>query len=45
MNYLVRGTCLMRGVGFVRFVPGIGGEFRFDFEELAFFRPALEAPD
>jgi len=45
MNYLVRGTCLTRGVGFEGFFLGIGGEFRFDFEELVFFGVALEAED
>ena len=45
MNYLVRGTCLMRGVGFEGLFPGIGGELRFDFEELIFFEVALEAED
>ena len=45
MNYLVRGTCLTRGVGFEGLFPGMGGELRFTFEELIFFGEALEAED
>ena len=45
MNYLMRGTCLTRGVGFEGLFLGIGGELRFIFEELVFFGVALEAVD